>query len=636
MKAIRCKSKKQAQAFNHVMVRKGYLVLLLVLVAKETKVSSKKVSSLEPRSLNQSQKFEYCVKILMLCHLIWDSPPDYEDFDNANVDSMKYAHGNSHFKDDYKKANCIPPGLSKKDLLEFWVAVAEWEMEVRNLFLVEKFLPIIKESDNAITINLWGLLHLRKSVMCYRKLDPKATLTPTPTPTPTRQPTTQLTTTSNEFSSTLAYPSTSSCNGNTEIGIWINQQINGSLALDKLIKKMLIIVGKIERHIHRKCCPYEPIRDRVEVVHDGIDFLLQLNGIEPYKRAQSTGYIGSDFDNLKTRLEYLSLALAKGAAKGNRSVGKCCPAWSDQYNTFQVEMEENFEKLEADSSDLTAYLTNLIDKQEALEMDRSDQVKLLQSLDALHGSPASESTERCCPNQEKDMENIEKILKDLKLSDGLPESIATADSLQDRLTKANANLISAKGLLNDEEANIRKMASLCGEFCPSQKKGNIDYQSAKVSQLEEQMKEINDKAPEIIELLKSPNWPEHLKAIEKVRQEVKDFMTKQRQDDVNQQLAMVPEEPSESVKKMTHSLEELEAKLSELRPKNQTYEQLLLDSIGGLEQRLRDRLSGLNAMITKTEADADKCNSNCDWGNLPPMEELQERVKEMAALVVTK
>ncbi|BFF96523.1 uncharacterized protein DMAD_05145 [Drosophila madeirensis] len=114
-------------------------------------------------------------------------------------------------------------------------------------------------------------------------------------------------------------------------------------------------------------------------------------------------------------------------------------------------------------------------------------------------------------------------------------------------------------------------------------------------------------------------------------------MIEQRQKDVNFHVANIYEEPSdESLKELTWRLDQLEAMLNGLRPKNQTYEQILLDRMGGLEQRLRDCLSVLNARIKKTEADAKNCNSDCDWGELPTMAELQQRVKAMAASVKSR
>ncbi|SPP76033.1 uncharacterized protein LOC117580380 [Drosophila guanche] len=626
------------------MVQKAYLVLHLLLVAghlqpRETKVLTKEGSSQKAisRSLTQSQKFEQCIKIVAICHLIWDSPPEYdyieyEDNDeDINEETLGPEETYVSIKEDYKKAKCIPPGLSQKDLAKFWEAVAEWETEVKNLFLVEKFVPIVKEFDNAIKINLWGVLRLRKTIMCYRSMfsNPKPPQTTTIT---TTGRSTQLTTTSTAISSTTVSPLTvSSCNAYTEIGVWIYEQINGTLSLDKLIKKLPRIVGKLERHVRRSCCPYQPVRDRVEVVHDGIDFILEFHRIEPYKRAQSSGFIGADIDNLKTRLKYLSSVLAEGGKGEKPSVGTCCPAWSEQLESFEKEFEKLVEKLRGNTFSLD--ITGLTNKQKDLERSHSGQIKLFEKLEALHNSQASEVTESCC-QKEKIVENIEKCLEDLKSVNALSESTKVLGSLQERLNQTSETLKSTERLLMAEEANIRKITYLCRELCPTQKKQRLGQQSTSVRLLEAQVNEMNDKAPGIVDLAGSLNWAAHLKSINQVRQRFIGFMIEQRQKDVNFHVANIYEEPSdESLKELNRRLDQLEAKLKGLRPKNQTYEQILLDRMGGLEQRLGDRLSVLNARIKKTEADAKNCNSDCDWGELPTMSELQQRVKAMAASV---
>ncbi|KRF97636.1 uncharacterized protein Dwil_GK27775 [Drosophila willistoni] len=84
----------------------------------------------------------------------------------------------------------------------------------------------------------------------------------------------------------------SMCDNNTEIAHWIDKQVESSEKIANVNERMSRIIETIEKHMHKSCCPYNPVMDRIEMIHDFIDMIMQIRNIEsPIARADSSGYM---------------------------------------------------------------------------------------------------------------------------------------------------------------------------------------------------------------------------------------------------------------------------------------------------------------------------------------------------------
>ncbi|EDW41518.1 GM25494 [Drosophila sechellia] len=102
-------------------------------------------------------KYELCVKLIRVCRKVWDQAPDYSDAEEKAPDGMEV---NDEDKAEYKKGDCIPPGLSKDGDRLFWKIVAKWQKEIDDRFLIQNLFVVIMTTENGrntkLTFGKWN------------------------------------------------------------------------------------------------------------------------------------------------------------------------------------------------------------------------------------------------------------------------------------------------------------------------------------------------------------------------------------------------------------------------------------------------------------------------------------------------
>lgn len=200
----------------------------------------------------------------------------------------------------------------------FWKIVAKWQKEIDDRFLIQNLFVVIMTTENGrntkLTFGKWN-------GWCNR--------------TDNYDEMTEVANDSNEFVSDLKKRQNAleNCNMDATFGRWIFNEIRSTRQLDKDINIISDFMSKFDKNAKSKCCPYELIRDRLEIINDGIDFLEELQGIESSLVTNYTD-VNTDLFHLKERVENFSnLIQSEG---GNYSTGKCCPNILSELETFEM------------------------------------------------------------------------------------------------------------------------------------------------------------------------------------------------------------------------------------------------------------------------------------------------------------
>ncbi|XP_032574533.1 DNA repair protein RAD50 [Drosophila sechellia] len=491
MKAIRCKSSSQVS--SQVMIRVVLMPLYLVLVAAvktshiaQTTPSNTKVNAAFQIFHGDMDKYELCVKLIRVCRKVWDQAPDYSDAEEKAPDGMEV---NDEDKAEYKKGDCIPPGLSKDGDRLFWKIVAKWQKEIDDRFLIQNLFVVIMTTENGrntkLTFGKWN-------GWCNR--------------TDNFDEVTEVPNDSNEFVSTLVKRQSAfkNCQVNATFGKWTISEIKGTRQLDKDINIISNFLSKFDKYAKSKCCPYELIRDRLEIINDGIDFLQELQGIESTSVTNYTD-LNTDLSNLKDRVEDLSdLIQSKG---GNYSTGKCCPNILSELENFRNDFADKL-KFEGTQAPKFDHQPN-IEKEKSLREMILSYVGDIGLLETSLMNQTKKST--YCEGEQTQIKNIKQKIKDIRPEKFLGELLKQIEPLNENLAEADQTISDAEKLLNMEKENMQKLNSLHGEEWHQKNKSFKDLES-KVNQLEYRINNLN--------VLEDVNWPKLRKSVDDVNKMV--------------------------------------------------------------------------------------------------------------------
>ncbi|KRG06788.1 uncharacterized protein Dmoj_GI26468 [Drosophila mojavensis] len=299
----------------------AFQMLLIISAFHYNKLFVNVMDTILEMDVGEMKKYEYCVKVVVICYTVHDSPTDSDgDYDNY-----------------IKKNGCIKKGLSEEDNTTYWEYVHQWQHEVEEIMLDLNILTISEQYDqgNCIKIDLGLYFHIPKIVVCDRRkmygdtLTPIITTTATTTTTTTTtistttKTTTTTTTTTTEPTTTEIIEHGPQCNESDQKGKWIKEQTELVRRLPTLVSRLPNVEAKLNVLLNRNCCPYPIIRDRVEIINDIVDLLIQLFCVPFTERAKSTGYALLDIENFMTRLGELNLH----APQNNRFNCSCCSDW---------------------------------------------------------------------------------------------------------------------------------------------------------------------------------------------------------------------------------------------------------------------------------------------------------------------
>ncbi|XP_017065689.1 nucleoporin nup211 [Drosophila eugracilis] len=473
MKAIRCKSSSQVS--SQVMIRlKLFITCLLMMTTSNRSYDIKKMLKSTDNAFkifrDNIEKFELCVKLRRICHKIWDKPQDYPDLEEeANVEKVLTEED----KAEYRLGHCVPEGLTAQGDEMFWEVAAEWQKDIDDRFLIQNLFVIIDTANEGRNIKLsfgsW-------QGWCNRTHDPDETT----------ESAEEDENESNSPSKLEPKVSPKSCDANGTYGKWISGEINGTRKLDKDIQKFSDFLQKLKKDMQKICCPYESIRNRLEIINDGIDFLQKLYGNESFTKPEYTD-INSDLSSLKTRLE----GFHNNLIGYNDSMLKCCPNITDELDDFKNYFMDNLKNLSMQKASFD--LQPIIEKKKILQDMYLSQKKEFHLIESSLDNPSVKDT--CCGNTKEQIKNINKVLEEFDNS--LKEITKPIEPLKENLQDTNKTLFFVESQLNSEKEYLQIINSTYGTEC-LQKDSLIKDLLTKVVNLEQQINNIN--------LINSVNW----------------------------------------------------------------------------------------------------------------------------------
>ncbi|EDV51797.2 uncharacterized protein LOC6545140 [Drosophila erecta] len=493
MKAIRCKSSSQVS--SQVMIRVVLMLLYLVPEAtlkrsdigqaKSTKTSDNKAFQI---FRGDTDKYELCIKLKRVCHKLWDQAPDYTDAEEKTPDGKEVDDDD---KAAYKKGDCIPTGLSKDGEKLFWKTAAKWQKEIDDKFLIQNLFVVLMTTEDGrntkLAIGKW-------QGWCNRTDNSKEM---TVTPEYSIEDVSGVTRSPKPFKN---------CDVNGKFGKWISNEINGTRQLDKDINVISDYLLKFDKYAKSKCCPYDSIRDRLEMINDGIDFLQELLGIETYSQPNYTD-VNADISNLMGRLENFTDQIYKnGGAK--YSTGKCCPNIFGELEIFKNDFVGNlkYESIQPPKLDHQPF----IDKENSLRDMILSQIRDIGLLETSLMNQTKKTP--CCEGERAQIGDIEQLIKDIKPEKSLGEILKQIEPLNENLAQANKTISSAESLLVLEKENLQEINKY-GEECHPKDKSFKNIES-KVNHLEYKINNLS--------LLEYVDWPKLRKAADAVDKMVKD------------------------------------------------------------------------------------------------------------------
>jgi len=466
-----------------MQVRLGLLIIYLVVVAAQ-----KKSDIAYQIFRGDIEKYELCVKLIRVCRNVWDIAPDYADVDEATPEEKQV-------KDDekagYRKGNCVPTGLSTYGEKLFWEMAAKWQKYIDDRFLIQNLFLVIKTTEKG-----------RNTKVAFGKWQGwcnRTDISDETTETPDEDG-------SNISEFNEREHSGKHCDEKSPFGEWIFSEIKASLRLGQNMKRFSEVLAELEKDAKNKCCPYDSVRDRLEIIHDGLDFLRELQGIEPTAKPEYTD-ISSDLSRLKNRFANLNrvMYLRTGA---NYSTGKCCPNILNKLNDVKINFEGNIKDLESQKPSFN--YQPLLDTEKSLEEIIFSQLKAIRQLESSLGN--QHNKDNCCNDEKEQIDNIEKILRDLNLENALKDLSKLIDPLKERLANTNKTLSVTENQLILKNENLQKLSSLYEKGC-LQKGAFIKNLHTKVDNLEYTINNMSS--------IKSVNWPKLKKSLEAINEMVK-------------------------------------------------------------------------------------------------------------------
>ncbi|KAH8264984.1 hypothetical protein KR038_010773, partial [Drosophila bunnanda] len=392
--------------------------------------------------------YEYCVKLIAACEKLRDNVENFTESNELNVkqDTIDAALNK------YNKFGCFPDGLSLAGLRSYGNLVAKWEKEVHELLLVQNLFSVLEEYKGGLQMKVTlG----KMQGWCPLTDDPQDTSATTSSTTSIKESTQQTPTfkpASNNNASVSVENITDSCKVSTDVSRWVHNEINGFLNMSSLIHRFSDIKKLLGDYRNQSCCSYKSIRDRMEIINDGIDILEDLQDLKPSEEKVYLN-IESDFRHLNSRLEHLRVF------NGTFTSGKCCPTFMDQFKSFQTNFHRNLEDFSPPKSNIT--LKDLLENVTTLEDICSQQQNQLNKLFKNFDNKRTKMNNNCCVEEANKiylMENSLNNTQTIKSQQDLSENI---NSVIEKMAKTNKNLSDTENMLGLEAKEIEKLKIEC-------------------------------------------------------------------------------------------------------------------------------------------------------------------------------
>ncbi|KPU77929.1 uncharacterized protein Dana_GF28006 [Drosophila ananassae] len=238
----------------------------------------------ESRGAKRSLKLLYQPKsyeapeLILVCRFVRDRPEDYTDSDEYGLHTNETDIYFNNIMSEYRRANCLPKGLSKTGMNKFSQLILRWTNEVKQMFLNPKLFIVVDEDirGRSFKVNFGSM-----QGWCNGTDDEPSA--PRFSTTTTAKPDIQI--------------SPDVCYEESVVGRWLVPETKGLRQLEKLFKRYPEFLEKLHKYTKLNCCPYGAIRDRIEIINDGIDFLHELQGIESFSKAEYSGVPRASIEN---------------------------------------------------------------------------------------------------------------------------------------------------------------------------------------------------------------------------------------------------------------------------------------------------------------------------------------------------
>ncbi|KAH8368913.1 hypothetical protein KR200_003679, partial [Drosophila serrata] len=391
--------------------------------------------------------YEYCIKLIAACEKLRDKVENFTESDEfkINQDTVNAALNK------YKKFGCFPNGLSPAGLRSYGNLVAKWENQVHELFLLQNLFSVVEEHKDGLQIKVtFGQMQ----GWCPMSDDPQEITSRTTSTTSTKESLKQtfkpelVSTTKKNNVSISVGNNTDSCQVSNDVSRWIHNEINSILNMSNLMNRFSGFEKLLGDYRNQSCCSYKSIRDRVEIINDGIDILEDLQDLKPSeKRVYSD--IDSDYRNLNTRLDHLK------SGNYNYSSGKCCPAFINQFKSFQTNLQSNLNDFTPPKSNITlnGLLLNLTILEDTCSQQQNQLTKSLQDLN----NNRTKINNKCCIEEASKINLMENSLKDIQAIKSLQDLSENINSVRENLWKSNKTLSHTENLLDLEAKEIEKL-----------------------------------------------------------------------------------------------------------------------------------------------------------------------------------
>lgn len=638
------------------------------------------------------EKYEMCIKSIMICFLLEDAAIDYDDTEEIpeEVGDVHVRNKETIIQTRFKRARCIPRNITSAARAKFWKTARMWQLEVEKFFLNENMFIQIEGKNGYIKIKLWDVYNMPQNVTCNGTISlPTKTTVPPPT---------------------SSIPNGSAqCDERQEIAIWIGDQVAGVKGVDTLTSKVEGILDQLSQKINGESChPYADIWNKIEMINDNIDLILKLRGLDLPVRHTATGNTKLDLQNLAIRLQYLKQEPVDGKQTGSM----CCKNWDEQVKGVRDRITA---LLQFDQSATSSSYDELHQSYIRLQQNFALQVDRLIKAEKVYNSQVNAKRIPCprCAVLESRLIDLEKRLHDrnkvissamtrmLEINENPEQRVIYTDSdndndhedishlsLNDRLAyierkikKMNNNAIDiieyykklSSSIANEDHRKIYAIREELNRLQEEPKNPDLtrnfhvieNYQTN--VELNNCLKELNTACHAPIDGIDFGNdetnilklevrVTEHLKILKKLHKKSEEQKSKitDFREEMNKQLEekeqLLKSSDAKEAKRQNDikvRIDQLEQNIIEANANSKDISNILnklqameksLDSIPAennnqalLEtiERLKKDLAVLNERIDKINASAQKCSSKCDWGDLPSAEELQERLQAL-------
>ncbi|KAH8293906.1 hypothetical protein KR054_006341, partial [Drosophila jambulina] len=408
-------------------------------------------------------EYEYCVKLIVACDKLRDKVESLSESDELNKD--QYTVDAAIKK--YKQSDCFPSGLSQNGLRLFMGLIARWESQVHELFLHQNLFSVVEENMGGQQLKVtFGKMDGWCPITTSLKESSKETSTLNPD---------LVITTKKNYVNVSVENTTDICKVFSNVSQWVHNEFNGIQNMSSFTNRFSDFEKLLADYKNQSCCSYKSIRDRVEIINDGIDILEDLQEVEPSEKKDYMD-IQSDYRNLNRRLEHLRISNVL------YSSGKCCPIFSKQFKSFKNNFQSNLNDFSPPQTNIT--LKDLLKNITTLEDTCSQHQNQLKSIQDLKNN--RNKTENACCDEE--VNKIKVIENSLKAIQAIKSPNLT--DLRENLLKTNKTLSDMENMLDLEVNETEKLKDQCGKGSRIQaSKTLIDGISSNVSKL---VNKLND------------------------------------------------------------------------------------------------------------------------------------------------